>query len=69
MTEWSAYWTTNASPTGHQESSYTQAHLSTIIEIAGACSGYEGIAPNYLNELVGSVPSSNTFRILGLIGL
>lgn len=70
MTEWSAWWTTNASPSGHQVTSYTQAHLSTIAEVIGACSAFEGIAPNYLNEMVGSVPSVNTFRIGtgGLIG-
>ena len=63
MTEWSAYWTTSGSPSGHQEASYTQAHLSTVLEVMGSCSGFEGIAPNYLNELVGSVPGVNTFRI------
>lgn len=70
MTEWSAIWTTNASPSGHQETSYTQAHWSTIAEIMAACGAFEGVAPDYLNDMVGSVPAVNTFRIGtgGLIG-
>ena len=63
MTEWSAWWTTSGSPSGHQETSYTQAHLTTIAEIIGSCSAFEGVAPAYLNELVGAVQAVNTFRI------
>lgn len=63
MTEWSAWWTTSGTPSGHQVTSYTQSHLSTIAEIIAAANGEEGVAPNYLNELVGTIPGTNTFRI------
>ncbi|PKN98011.1 MAG: hypothetical protein CVU42_13900 [Chloroflexi bacterium HGW-Chloroflexi-4] len=61
MTEKSLFWTTGGS--GDGASTYTRADWSKALKIAGACRSFEGVAPNFLNELVGSVPSANTARI------
>lgn len=64
MTETSGYWTTDdATPEGHQVASYTQVIAAKAWAILAACYGKEGVAPGYLNELVGSVPGANTARI------
>jgi hypothetical protein len=43
--------------------SYTQALAAKANAIIAACSNFEGVAPGYLNALVGSVPGANTARI------
>ena len=51
MAELSGFWTTSGAPAGHQQASYTQAQWSTAARIMNACSGFEGVAPGYLEEL------------------
>lgn len=63
MTETSGFYTTSATPSGHQVSSYTQVIAAKAWAILASCNGKEGVAPGYLNELVGSVPAANTARI------
>jgi len=63
VTQTSGYWTTSGAPSGHQVASYTQAIAAKANAIVAACSGFEGVAPGYLNSLVGSVPGANTARI------
>jgi len=62
MAEFSGYWTTGGS-TGHQQASYTQAQVGIASKIYAGCFGFEGVAPNFLNKLAGSVPSANTVQI------
>lgn len=60
MTQISGLWTTDdTTPEGHQVASYTQAHASIMWEIAAACSGSEGVAPNYGNNLSCTTPGAN----------
>lgn len=59
MAQKSGLWTTDASPAGHQVTSYTQATASEMLAVAAACSGFEGVAPGYLNELACSVEGAN----------
>lgn len=64
MTETSGYWTTDdTTPEGHQVASYTQVIAAKAWAILAACGGFEGVAPGYLNALVGSVTGANTARI------
>jgi len=63
MAETSGLWTTAGAPAGHQVVSYTQALASTMLEVAAACSGFEGVAPGYLNELAPSSTGINNVRI------
>lgn len=63
MSEFSYWWSTSGTPSGDQVASYSQSHLKYIAEILASCHGHEGIAPNYLNALAGSVPGANTVRI------
>jgi len=63
VTQTSGYWTTSGAPSGHQVASYTQAIAAKAWAIMAACYNFEGIAPGYLNALVGSVPGANTARI------
>jgi len=64
MAELSGLWTTDAAtPEGDQVASYTQAQLSTAFAIISACSGFEGVAPGYLNGLEGTVTGANTVAI------
>lgn len=63
MTESSGLWTTAGSPSGDQVTSYTQAIATTMLEIAAACSGFEGVAPGYLNELAPSTTGAFNVRI------
>jgi len=63
MSEFSGHWTTSATPTGHQVASYTQATNGTLQKIMAACSAFEGVAPNYLNALAGTVTGANTVAI------
>lgn len=63
MTEFSYWWTTSGTPAGDQVASYTQVHLARIAAVLAACSGFEGIAPGYLDELAGTVAGANTVEI------
>lgn len=64
MAQTSGFWTTDdSSPAGHQVASYTQAIAAKAWAILASCGGKEGVAPSYLNELVGSVPAAETARI------
>lgn len=63
MTQLSGFWTTSGTPTGHQQASYTQAHWSSAAKLFAACNNFEGIAPNYLNKLAGTVTGANTVQI------
>jgi hypothetical protein len=63
VTQTSGYWTTSGAPSGHQVVSYTQAIAAKANAILAACFNFEGVAPGYLNALVGSVPAANTARI------
>lgn len=62
MAELSGFWTTGGA-TGDQQVSYTQAQWSTASKIMSACSGFEGVAPGYLNSLAGTVGGANTVAI------
>lgn len=62
MAQLSGYWTTGGS-TGHQQTSYTQAQTAVAGSIYSACSSFEGVAPDFKNELAGTVVSANTVRI------
>ena len=63
MAQNSGFWTTNAIPAGHQTAGYTQANMSTAMEIIAACSGKEGVAHEYLNQLAGTYTGVNTVAI------
>lgn len=64
MSEMSFWWTTEGTtPVGDQVAEYSQAHLATIAEILAACSGFEGIAPGYLDGLAPSNGGANTVNI------
>jgi hypothetical protein len=63
LTQTSGFYTTSGAPSGHQVASYTQAIAAKAWAIMAACTGFEGVAPGYLNALVGSVPGANTARI------
>ena len=62
MAELSFFWTTGGTK-GDQQVSYTQAQWSTAGRIFSACSGFEGVAPGYLNGLAGTVTGANTVAI------
>ena len=63
MAEFSGYWTTNGAGSGDQVASYTQVHDSTASRILAACSGFEGVAPGYLNELACTDKADNTCAV------
>jgi len=63
MTEKSYWWTTSGTPSGHQEASYDQSELSTIVSIMAACSGHQGVAYNYLNSLEVTANGANTVAV------
>ena len=63
MTETSGFWTTSGTPSGHQVANYTQAIWSVAAEILAACSGFEGVAPGYLNEYACSDGGANTVDV------
>lgn len=63
MAELSGFWTTTGTAVGDQQASYTQAQWSTAAKIMSACSGFEGVAPAYLNSLAGTVTAANTVAI------
>lgn len=63
MSQFSGFWTTTGAGSGDQVSGYTQSHWSTAAKILSACNGFEGVAPNYLNSLAGTVTGANHVQI------
>lgn len=64
MAELSLLWTTDAAtPEGDQQASYTQAQLAILHKIIAACSGYQGVAPGFLNELACTGAGANTVAV------
>jgi hypothetical protein len=59
MADISGFWTTGGT-SGDQQVSYTQAQWSTAAKILAACSGFEGVAPGFLNALACTVTGANT---------
>ena len=64
MAQLSGFWTTSSGArAGDQQVSYTQSQLAQAYKVIAACSGFEGVAPGYMNELLATVPSNNTVTI------
>src|SRR3990172_12848764 len=61
MAEDSSLWTTGGA--GDGAATITRADWTDILKVIAACMDDEGVAPAYLNALVGSVPGANTARI------
>jgi len=61
MTEKSLFWTTGGA--GDGASTYTRSDWGKAFKIVASCRASEGVAPNFSNECVGSVPGTNTARI------
>lgn len=61
MAEDSTGWTTGGA--GDGAATLTRADWSDFLKIAAACMGFEGVAPGYLNSLVGSSTGANNCRI------
>ncbi len=62
MSELSLLWTTNGTGDG-SSAGYTQVHWSGIGRVLAACSGFEGVAPGYANELECSDNGANTVAV------
>lgn len=61
MAEDSFWWTTGGA--GDGSATFTRVDLKIVAQVLGACHGFEGVAPDFLNEFAGSVPGANTFRV------
>jgi hypothetical protein len=61
MAEKSYFWTTGGA--GDGSSTYSTADWSAALAVVAACSGLEGVAPSFLNELAGTVTGANTVAI------
>jgi hypothetical protein len=61
MAQASYLWTTSSS--GDGSSTYSRADWAVVGRVFAACSGYQGVASSYLNELAGSVTGANTVAI------
>lgn len=62
MAETSGFWTTNGTGDG-PSAKYSRADMAKFHKIIAACKSFEGVAPGFLNELVGSVTGANTVSI------
>lgn len=62
MAESSYFWTTNGTGDG-PVAKYSRADLAQAHKVVGACKGFEGVGPGFLNELVGTVTGANTVSI------
>lgn len=62
MSEMSYLWTA-PSEAGDGAASYTRADWARIAEILAACSGSEGVAPGYLNELEVTQAGANAVEV------
>lgn len=63
MAELSGHWTTTAGGTGHQQTSYTQAQLSTAYKVVAGCGNYEGVAPRLGGLLACAANGANTVSV------
>lgn len=63
MAELSGHWTTTAGGTGHQQTSYTQAQLSTAYKVIAGCGNYEGVCPGLGNMLICAANGANTVSV------
>ena len=64
MTQISGFWTTeDSTPAGDQVSGYTQTQLSLAMQIIAACSGKEGVAREYDDELEVTANGANTVAV------
>jgi len=63
MAESSFWWTTSDPAVGDGLVSYTQVHLGSVARVLAACSGFEGVAPGYLNELACTANGANTVAV------
>ena len=63
MAELSGHWTTTAGGTGHQQTSYTQAQLSTAYRVLAGCGNYEGVAPRLGGLLACAANGANTVSV------
>lgn len=63
MAEWSGLYTTTTGTLGDAQASYTEANDAVLKRIVAACWGYQGVAPNYLNELKCTVTGANTVQV------
>ena len=62
MSQDSFFWTTDDTGDG-AASGYTQTEYSRAFEALAACSGFEGVAPGYLNELECTANGANTVAV------
>lgn len=64
MAQLGGFFTTAATAEGDDEQvSYTQAHWYYATSILAACSGYEGVAPGFLNELSATATAVNEVTV------
>ncbi len=63
MAELSGHWTTTAGGTGHQQTSYTQAQLSTAYRVLAGAAGYEGVVYGLGSTLACTANGANTVRV------
>jgi hypothetical protein len=63
MAELSGHWTTTAGGTGHQQTSYTQAQLSTAYKVIAGCGNYEGVCPGLGDKLICAANGANTVSV------
>lgn len=63
MAEFSGFWTTGASVGDQQTGGYTQVHWAQALRILGATLGFEGVSPDYLNNLACTANGANTVAV------
>lgn len=61
MAEFSMWWTTGGA--GDGSATYTRSDHAMWAKVLASCNGLEGVAPNYLNKLAGTVTALNTVSI------
>jgi hypothetical protein len=61
MAEFSMWWTTGGA--GDGAATYTRTDHALWSKVLASCNGLEGVAPNYLNKLAGTVTGANTVQI------
>ena len=61
MAEFSMWWTTGGA--GDGAATYTRSDHAMWSKVLASCNGMEGVAPNYLNKLVGAAGGANTVNI------
>lgn len=61
MAEFSMWWTTGGA--GDGSATYTRTDHAMWSKVLASCNGMEGVAPNYLNKLAGTVTALNTVQI------